>query len=52
MEPTTAREPRHNRLLIIVLTRSALLTAGHFVTERHSSDQAANIPTPAQTGPV
>ena len=45
METTANSEPRQNRLLIVVLTVSALLTAGHFVTEHHASGVAANTTT-------
>ena len=42
MDTTANHEPRQKRLLIVVLTLSALLTAGHFVTEHHASGIAAN----------
>jgi hypothetical protein len=52
METITIREPRQNRLLIVVLTLSALLTAGHFMSEHHASGMAADATTPAQVSRV
>lgn len=42
METSTACEPQQNRFLIIVLTLSALLTAGHFISEHLASGAMAN----------
>jgi hypothetical protein len=42
MEISTSYEPRRNRFLIIVLTLSALLTAGHFISEHFVPGMVAN----------
>jgi hypothetical protein len=52
MEIITTCEPRQNRLLIIVLTLSALLTAGHFISGHHISGIAANATAQEQVSRV
>ena len=49
METITTCEPRQNRLLIIVLTLSALLTAGHFISEHYTSGMVASATAQVQT---
>jgi hypothetical protein len=52
MKPATNSDPRQNRWLIVVLTSSALLTAGHFISERHASGVAADATARAQVSRV
>ncbi len=52
METTTTCAPRQNRLLIVVLTLSTLLTAGHFISEHHASGMVANATAAAQISGV
>ncbi len=42
METSIACEPRQNRFLIVVLTLSTLLTAGHFISEHYAPGAVAN----------
>lgn len=50
METTTVCEPRQNRFLIIVLTLSTLLTAGHFISEHYALGAMANASAQVQVG--
>jgi len=50
METGPICELRQNRFLIIVLTLSSLLTAGHFISEHYGSDAMANASSQVQVG--
>ncbi|HLJ04913.1 MAG TPA: hypothetical protein VKT26_01505 [Acetobacteraceae bacterium] len=50
MESSTVSELRQNRFLIIVLTLSTLLTAGHFISEHYALGAMANASAQVQVG--
>ena len=52
METANNWQPRQDRLLIVVLTLSVLLTAGHFISEHRASGMAADATAPAQISRV